>query len=667
MPDQQPSRPGRKRGPLRGETAELNALAQLLRELMDEAALTSEDLQQRMSPEPSLSTISNRLAGVGLTWTFVEDVVNACTERPDQRQKRPQYRALAKRRWEIAQTDHTSPVIVDAKTSQGSLNSAVIHLQRTAIDLHDRLHAKEAQLAAARTARAHAELALRSASALAAALAPWVLILLNEIEYLSHERNVLASAYPLDRARLGALDTDIAQIRNRHKDTARDLAAAETKRGLAVELLASSVTIARQLHRDMQQLRQTAGDVDDFDTMSAGISVVEQRLDLEFTLDSIDDVHDHAVSATTAITNQLDEAMAILATIDGSLRRGGPASGGSASLWWEMIADVPADVLAWAEDTAQQLIRTRNVHDPRIATTAQSHPVREIILLADTLWRFGWLEGSARTWDALALHRPATHVVQIADALRSEPWRYSSPTRIQPESKSTRGTRILRVALTARPLEDALAIHAMVAAQMGGAADSCAALLFQRTDEDIVQMFVHALHDDGSDSTTALVKQALRSMSAEAVLGLVDNIRISMAAELYEDERERLLEEDVRVLWSFAQHLPLDRTGGVGAELLVRIWMTNRRWLLLENFGQLYHGRYDQLLDELLVAWPPHLEEAARELAEEVFRQANNRYRDGGGTLKFVARALKDAGVDPTAIFGPKILDLPHLTGTDDQ
>ncbi|MFI6218773.1 hypothetical protein ACIBCD_42755 [Nocardia brasiliensis] len=96
---------------------------------------------------------------------------------------------------------------------------------------------------------------------------------------------------------------------------------------------------------------------------------------------------------------------------------------------------------------------------------------------------------------------------------------------------------------------DVLAIHAKIAARMDGASDSSAALLFQRSDADVVQMLAHAFHDDRSESTAALVKHGLRSMSAEAVLGLVDSIKISMATtQLDEDERDALLGEDVRGL-----------------------------------------------------------------------------------------------------------------------
>ncbi|MEV6363162.1 hypothetical protein [Nocardia asteroides] len=676
---------------MRGETAEFNETARFLRDLMDEAELTSKDLQVCLRTRLAEATIGNRLAGVGLTWEFMEDVVLACTERAELRRKRPQYLQHAKKKWEIAQNSRTSPVVVDAKTSQGSLTSAVIDLQRTAVDLHERLHAKQNQLTAARTARAHAELALRSSSALAAALSPWVLILLNEIDHLTRERNALAAVHPVDSVRLGSLDSEIAQTRTRHDDTARDLAAAETKRGLAVQVLASSVTLARQLHRDMQRLRQTAAADVDSDNTASTVTTMHQLVDPEFMLDSIDEVHDHAVSTTITITNQLNEAMAILATINSSssIQVSGYSDPSTRSprLWWEMIDDVPADVLAWAEATARQLIQTHDAHDARITTTAQSRPAREVILLADTMWRFGWIEGSARMWDALALQKQTAHVAQIVSALMSEPEprRYYLPSnerfvhpertepRVRPEPRFVRGARMLRVALTVRPLDEALAIHDEAVRTLS--AEAVTAILFERGYSDVVQMFVKGFRVDSSrESTKPLVNFALRSMSAEAILALVDEVTAILRAaqlERMREDQETLpgydwREPDWWVLWAFVAPLPLDRRREVGVELLVRIWMRKEeQWLFGEMFATLYRGRYDELLADLLVRWPPPLDQPAKELAEMVFRTASDGYRRTG-TLKFVARALKDAGVDPALIFGPKTLDIPHLVETDD-
>lgn len=673
---------------MRGETAEMNATARLLRDLMVEAGLTSKDLQVGLRTQLAEATIGNRLAGVGLTWEFVEDVVLACTDLAELRRKRPQYLRQARTKWEIAQNSHTPPVVVDAKTSQGSLTSAVIDLQRTAVDLHERLHAKQTQLTAARTARAHAELALRSSSALAAALSPWVLILLNEIDHLTRERNALAAAYPVDTVRMGSLDTELAQTRTRHDDTERDLAAAETQRGLAVQVLASSVTLARQLHRDMQQLQQAAAADVDSDNTASTVNTMNQLVDPEFMLDSIDDVHDHAVSTTITITNQLNEAMSILATINSSSSSIQPPGNSDPStrsprLWWEMINDVPADVLAWAEATARQLIQAHDANDSRITTTAHTRPAREVILLADTMWRFGWIEGSARMWDALALQKQTAHVVQIASALMSAPQpsrpsRFQRPLgdrflhpertlpRVRPEPRFVRGARMLRVALAMRPVDEALAIHDEAVRTLGGA-ETATATLFERDYSDVIQMFVQEfLQDPTRESTTALVNFALRSMSAEAILALIDEVTpiVTVQQQRGRQNQETLSRPDWRVLWAFVEPLPLRRREKVGVELMVRIWMREEQWILIEMFATLYRGRYDELLADLLVPWPEPLEQPAKDFAEAVFRRASDGYRSTG-TLKFVARALKNAGVDTALVFGPKSLDLPHLIEID--
>ncbi|MGW1991341.1 hypothetical protein [Embleya sp. NPDC001921] len=87
-----PGRKGRGRpwGNLRGNSAEANVLAELMRAWLDEAGLTQSELRERLEPEhfvdhrerPGRATVSDWLAGVALRWDFIEAVIDICSTSP---------------------------------------------------------------------------------------------------------------------------------------------------------------------------------------------------------------------------------------------------------------------------------------------------------------------------------------------------------------------------------------------------------------------------------------------------------------------------------------------------------------------------------------------------------------------------------------------------------
>lgn len=73
-------------GPLRGPSDEANAVAQVLRGWLDRAGIRMDDALQKLTPEhfadkriQSRSTMSERLAGVGLRHDFVEAIADVCS------------------------------------------------------------------------------------------------------------------------------------------------------------------------------------------------------------------------------------------------------------------------------------------------------------------------------------------------------------------------------------------------------------------------------------------------------------------------------------------------------------------------------------------------------------------------------------------------------------
>ncbi|WP_433476429.1 hypothetical protein ACQPZP_04860 [Spirillospora sp. CA-142024] len=89
--------------------------------------------------------------------------------------------------------------------------------------------------------------------------------------------------------------------------------------------------------------------------------------------------------------------------------------------WWDVVVDVPGETFAWAERAATELLRSRNAADPFITEVAATHPVREILLLADTLVRYRWLEGAARIHVALAMTLQVETLADLIPALLKGP------------------------------------------------------------------------------------------------------------------------------------------------------------------------------------------------------------------------------------------------------
>lgn len=107
------SKPGRKRGRLRGEYAEVRELASVLRDIADSHGLTLRDLEEGMPY--SRTTISERLSGGDRPeWKFVTSFLRACTG--DDRQACVVLERKARLLWEAAAPSHAhylAPAPVD--------------------------------------------------------------------------------------------------------------------------------------------------------------------------------------------------------------------------------------------------------------------------------------------------------------------------------------------------------------------------------------------------------------------------------------------------------------------------------------------------------------------------------------------------------------------------
>lgn len=125
-------------GPLKGPSAEANAVARVLRQWLDRAGMRVDDVLRQLTPEhfaegrvPGRSTVSERLAGVGLREDFVQAIADVCT------------RSAADRDRLLEQADAARQGAAGAASGTGADSSAgeaeLVLLQQRSLAVSDKL------------------------------------------------------------------------------------------------------------------------------------------------------------------------------------------------------------------------------------------------------------------------------------------------------------------------------------------------------------------------------------------------------------------------------------------------------------------------------------------------------------------------------------------------
>ncbi|WP_123966777.1 hypothetical protein [Streptomyces sp. TLI_185] len=650
---------GRKFGAIRARTQEFEALARFLRDRVREADLTIGDLEAATGLKKS--AISERLAGLKLDdEAFVDAVVVACTGTPALMPRRERMRRDGRRLLGIARTRSTA--VLDLTGQPERVRNVAMVAQELALtaqakllDLHEQLDRKNGEVAALARVQQESQLALRDADALTSVLSTWVVVLADEVDRLSRDRELAMTARPPDLAGLGRADAELARTIAQHGRTAAELARAEHDRRLATALLAETLTRTRRLRDEVRQLRTAAQLPPDAGAMGGAAEGGTVFPDGTATAHAFGDDIDRALDRAETIGREIADRLhhALTALDEGAQTL--PLSADSATdfadngvtstdtadnapredvLWWDMLAHVPTDAFVWAEETATALVGERDAHASDFARLVRERPVREILLLADRMRERQWEEGAARLRVSLTLALPLEELTALILALLEA----DSLLR-----RNEQGAQLLRAALAQRPVDDVLALHDALSRMDDPpqvVRDALAAIA-QRPYADVVALA--RKHIEGPTvrrDRSALLTAVVRKWPPERVVDLV---------------MELVDIDDGAIVWQVFFALPTSPARQT--ELLVRLWAALPSH---EYFHEMLPVTYPRdggvrplaaTIAALHVEWPPLLDRAADELRREVMPLIIR--QTPVGDLDHLSKRLSERGLSPERIFAP--------------
>ena len=645
---------GRKFGPLHGETEEFNALARFLRQRVGQANLTLENLEAATGLRKS--AISKRLSGIDLDGPFVAAVVAACTT-DGRAALRERYLAQGEELLSTAKKKRTAVIALDSRPPAvrdlvvNSLQK-VMDAQERLLEAREQLTIKQDQLAQAVQARLQAEQALQAANSLSSVLGTWIVVLADQVEYLAQQRVEVAAVRPPDPNRLGQVEADLARVLTRHERTAQDLRRVESDRSLAAGVLGRLIVRSRQLQRDVEQLRRL---VDSDQGGAVPKPAALERLDTPslFTAD-IDFALDRAEEVSRAISMQLQGALADLGELPADSR--GPlsvadnalTSDGTTdnALWWDMLAQVPAESLQWAEAEASLLLRTRDRTDSRLADLVHRHPTREIMLLADTLDRFLWSEGAARLRHALARSLPVEELVALAGAL------------MEPSLGNRRSDHGAQLFIAAAMQWAPPTVARLVSLQLDRRAQE------QPLGDPVLKRMARTLNAAAwrsLEDVCSIIREVMRVnpriVSASPFLTGVLDRPSDEVLELLGMIEQASLEENEAFSWPILLHsLPQRERLFENTELLLRLWAMEglpvyERGLLLDScLPESPHGLAASIL-KLRQSWNPPLDHAAEQMLGKLIPVIID--ISTIADLRDIGVLIANKGLDPDEVFGP--------------
>ncbi|WP_332880926.1 hypothetical protein [Streptomyces sp. NBC_00564] len=639
-------RPGRKFGPLRNHSQEYDTLARFLRTRVEESGLTVADL---VGPTGlSKSAVSERLAGAKLTAEFVDAVVVSCTKAARLPQ-RARLRSDAARLLGIAQERNT-PVPDLTRHSPAVRNTAMAAMetaqraQEELLDVHRELRRMSDEIEALTRIQYQSRLALNEATTLASALSTWVIVLANEVEQLTVERELSMTARPSDLPRLMAVDAELAGAVDRRDRTAATLARTDLDRQLATSLLAEALIRTRRVRQEMGHLRAAAalpavhGAPADTPAESN-----EGMLPPGLLGDDIDAALERTETVSRQIADRLSGALTALdpgaetlplpdaPAADNADNTVTSADAADNTRLWVRASDVDTPVFLWAEQTAEELLSDRNPLDARFAEAAQTRPPRDVLLLADRL-EYRWLEGAsrlrltlARSLDARAL---GPVILAVLDAKDSE-------------YRARQGAQMLQAALWDRPASDIVALNESLHVEDGvrfpAVRTAFRVLVTRRPYDDILAMLKDMLRHGARDLHTGILFEAcVQYRTPTEVADLVAELRAV---------------DDVIgfVVFTALRVPPVGHT-----ELLVRL----RNVLDPGHFGEMLPTLYREPasdlashIAELHRPWPDGLDAAARALRDDVMPLIIR--GSSLDTLAVIETRLQRSGLSAEEIFGP--------------
>ncbi|MFD3555098.1 hypothetical protein ACFWWA_23845 [Streptomyces goshikiensis] len=276
-------------GALRGGTAEANGLAQLLREWLDETDKRVDDVLAELKPEhftsgkvPSRTTVSDRLAGIGLKIDFVEAIADICSNDAAGRDRLlGQVRALQKR---AGAGDLGNP----GPDSQGhshqdanpALTAELVAVQKRSLEVSDKL------MRALERAQ-ELERERNSANHMVLLLLTMVDKLQRDITSLARERDRLRGSPAPGHHSLDQVRARLVKSEEQRTTAESELERARAERHKADRLAEDAAEQVRVLTEELDRLRARIADTD-ADTESSPLSTPPSTLQEALDNDAAD-------------------------------------------------------------------------------------------------------------------------------------------------------------------------------------------------------------------------------------------------------------------------------------------------------------------------------------------------------------------------------------------
>ncbi|MDV9170302.1 hypothetical protein R6V09_09150 [Streptomyces sp. W16] len=635
---QSPRRAGRKFAPVRADTEEYKALVTFLRKRMEVAGMTVRALAETDATGLGRAAISERLAGAKLDGGFVTAIVEACTAAPELRPRRT--RLLAEGLDLLARAENRRTPVLDVRNEKDPvIRSVAVAAQARTIELYEELRLKNNQLESLNQVRYASELALRDATGLASVLSVWVVVLADEVEHLTRERELTMAAIPPDLPRLRSIDSELTRTIERHDRTSSRLARTEQDRQLATALLAEAMTRTREIRRERGTAQLPGPGAEEVAPQRGYGDDVDVALERAEALSRT--IADRLRDAVTALDDGAETLP--LSTVDNA--DNGPTSTDATDnpLWWDVESEVPTAAFTWAEETAVSLPATQDPADPSFEALVRKRQPREVMLLADRLLAHGREEVSVRLRTALALSMPTEELARLVLVL----------TEISGPMRAEQGAEMLLAALLLRAPSDVLALTVQLA-DVGE--------VLPRLVRSGITAFVRRPRADVADylreqlgqgrrlirQNSLVIQAVVREWPTEEILALVEEL------EDGDDEESHF----VRLLFSALPRPPLAQT-----ELLLHLWTKLPSTYFGETLPGVYQGDWKDLADAVAALhreWPPPLDRAARELAAAVMPLIIR--GESLAVLNLIADELAAHQLSPERIFEPyRALLAPEL------
>lgn len=266
-------------GPLKGPSDEANAVAQVLRQWLDRAGMRMDDVLGQLTPDhfadgriPSRSTISERLAGVGVRHDFVQAIADVCSKNAADRDRL------------LAQAEAARQLAARAASGTGVGSSAV---EAELVVTQQRSIAVSDKLVRAMERAAQLERERNDANQMVLVLLAMVDKLRRDIDTLARERDRLRASRSV-HAELEQVHERLARSEQQRVTAKTELERARAERQKADLLAEESAEQVRLLTEELERLRGEVADPDADGSAQLPVSTPDLQDALNSAADDID-------------------------------------------------------------------------------------------------------------------------------------------------------------------------------------------------------------------------------------------------------------------------------------------------------------------------------------------------------------------------------------------